>query len=77
MEPCHRLAFQVWVGPIDHDTVHHKCAVRHCFNPDHLEAATLKENVLEMHERAALRRKIRALEAQIAELQQTAANAVR
>ena len=36
---AHRLAYEVWKGPIreGHD-VHHKCGVRPCVNPTHLES---------------------------------------
>lgn len=36
---AHRIAYEVWVGeiPLGHD-VHHRCRVRACCRPDHLEA---------------------------------------
>lgn len=66
---AHRAAHEVWIGPLHGDTVHHKCAVRHCFNPNHLELATHRDNSLEMHERRAYRRKIALLEQRISELE--------
>lgn len=60
----HRLAYEEWVGPIvDGNCVHHKCSVRHCFNPDHLELTSQQANLAEMHERRAYKRKITELEA--------------
>ena len=64
----HRAAFEYWVGPVGEDTVHHKCAERLCFNPEHLQLATLRENIGEMHARKAYQRQIRTLESQVAEL---------
>lgn len=43
----HRLAYQWAKGPIPEGLqIDHLCRVRHCVNPDHLEAVTLKVNVL-------------------------------
>lgn len=69
MHRVHRIAYELWVGPIEGDTIHHKCTVRHCFNPEHLERATRRDNSLEMHERLAYRRRIKRLEQRIAELE--------
>ena len=44
---AHRWAYQHFVGPIPTGfTLDHKCRVRCCVNPDHLEPVTVKENVL-------------------------------
>lgn len=44
---AHRVAYEHAVGPIpDGLTLDHLCRVRHCVNPDHLEAVTMGENVL-------------------------------
>ncbi len=44
---AHRLAYEHFVGPIpDGLTIDHLCRVRHCVNPAHLEAVTLRENLL-------------------------------
>lgn len=44
---AHRYAFVTHVGPIPpyHD-VHHLCGVRHCVNPQHLEAISRYDHVL-------------------------------
>ena len=37
----HRVAYELFVGPIpDGYEIDHLCRVRHCVNPDHLEAVT-------------------------------------
>ena len=42
----HRAAFEVWVEPIPAGRViDHLCRVHCCFNPDHLEPVTTRENV--------------------------------
>jgi hypothetical protein len=44
---AHRFAYQQVKGPIPPGyVVHHECKVRHCCNPDHLEAQTIRDNVL-------------------------------
>lgn len=43
----HRFACEAMGRPIPPDlTADHLCRVRHCVNPDHIEAVTFKENVL-------------------------------
>ena len=43
----HRLAYRLACGEIATAlVVHHRCRVRRCFNPEHLEARTSRENVL-------------------------------
>ena len=43
----HRLAYQAAKGPIpDGLQVDHLCRVRHCINPDHMEAVTSRVNTL-------------------------------
>lgn len=42
----HRVAYELLVGPIkDGLVIDHLCRVRHCFNPEHLEAVTQKTNI--------------------------------
>lgn len=66
----HRVAYEMWVGEIPPgEQIHHKCANRLCFNPDHLQAVTQRENVAEMKARRALETRIAALEGRIQELE--------
>lgn len=66
----HRVAYALWVGPIPpSETVHHRCGNRLCFNPEHLQLATHRENVGEMFARGAYERRINELEAQVAALE--------
>jgi hypothetical protein len=44
---AHRVAYELFVGAIPDDLViDHKCRVRHCLNPEHLEPVTNRENIL-------------------------------
>ena len=51
----HRVTYQLWVGPLvaglEPD---HLCRVRSCCNPDHLEAITIRENILRGEGTAAM-----------------------
>lgn len=67
----HRVAFEEWVGEIGSETVHHKCATRLCFNPDHLQRVTQRENTAEMFARTSLERRIVELEDSAAAQAQT------
>ena len=43
----HRIFYELFKGAIPKDlTIDHLCRVRHCVNPEHLEAVTSKDNVL-------------------------------
>lgn len=43
----HRASHELWKGPIPEGTEpDHLCRVRSCFNPDHLECVTSRENTL-------------------------------
>jgi hypothetical protein len=57
----HRVAYELFVGPIGNDTVHHKCANRRCCNPNHLQRATQQENKAEMFARNGFEAEIRRL----------------
>ena len=44
---AHRVSYRLYKGPIpDGLTIDHLCRVTLCVNPDHLEAVTMRENVL-------------------------------
>lgn len=50
----HRVAYELAKGPIPAGLeIDHLCAVRHCVNPDHLEAVTHAENLRRARERQA------------------------
>ncbi len=43
----HRLSYRVFIGEIpDGLTIDHKCKMTCCCNPQHLEAVTMRENVM-------------------------------
>lgn len=66
----HRMSFALWVRPIPNGTViHHACATRACFNPDHLQAVSSHENLAEMMGRKAYEAEIAALRSRVAELE--------
>lgn len=44
--PAHRVSHELFNGPISMGLeIDHLCRVRHCVNPDHLEAVTHRENI--------------------------------
>ncbi len=48
----HRVAYELWNEPIPIGLcVRHKCDVRNCVNPTHLELGTHKDNVKDMYDR--------------------------
>lgn len=48
---AHRFSYQHFRGSADGMDVHHKCHVRCCVNPDHLEALPHVDNVLKPESR--------------------------
>lgn len=50
----HRIAYEEFVGPIPKGlTIDHLCRNRACFNPEHLEPVTMRENLLRGNTRQA------------------------
>jgi hypothetical protein len=46
-KPVHVLSYEMFVGPIPPGfEIDHKCKNRFCWNPNHLEPVTHKENIL-------------------------------
>lgn len=65
----HRLALEFHLGaPLGSQQAHHICANRSCVNPQHLQLVTARENTAEMMKRNWYERRIRDLEARLAEL---------
>jgi len=65
----HRIAYEMWVGPLEPGAVvHHKCGNSRCVRPSHLQAISQANNLAEMFERQNYQRAIRRLEAEIARL---------
>jgi hypothetical protein len=63
---AHRLAYELWVGPIPEGTVvHHICSNKVCVNPKHLQAVTPQENTAEMLERTSMQKRIAELESRL------------
>lgn len=66
----HRLTLETAMGAsLGKTPVHHRCSVRACCNPEHLQPTTLIENNLEMMERTGYRARIADLESALRELE--------
>ncbi len=67
---AHRVAYELATGEtlLPSEVVHHKCAVRHCVEPTHLQKVTGTENTAEMLERNYYIRRIAELEAEVERL---------
>lgn len=66
-EFAHRVAYEQATGVEPKGmTVHHICANPPCCNPDHLQLATHRENIAEMHARLTYEAQIKALSAELA-----------
>jgi hypothetical protein len=51
--PAHRYLYDVLVGAFDERCdIHHRCGVKACWNPFHLEAVTPKEHSARHHHRS-------------------------
>ena len=64
----HRISYEVFNGPLEGMEVHHVCANSRCFNPEHLQLVSRLENVAEMKERKAYKKRISDLELALYEL---------
>lgn len=66
----HRVAYVLATGEeIAGAQIHHTCANRRCFRPEHLQRASKADNVLEMLARRDYEARISALEAKVRELE--------
>ena len=41
---AHRVAYELFKGPIQDETIDHLCGNRTCMNPEHLDSCSLSEN---------------------------------
>jgi hypothetical protein len=66
----HRISAEMYLDSYNEDEpVHHICSNRACFNPNHLQMISQRENIAEMKERNYYIKRIASLEARIAELE--------
>lgn len=66
---AHRVSFELHFRPlVNGEVVHHKCGVRNCVNPEHLEAVSHQSNVAESLLRRQFESRISRLEKQLAKL---------
>lgn len=65
----HRLSLEAQLGcSLGKIQAHHKCAVRACVNPDHLQPAHQVDNIVEMKIRSSLTARIEQLESELRRL---------
>ena len=65
----HHYSYWLSTGKLPVETIHHKCANRSCFNPEHLQEATARENTAEMFARKSYEERIKVLEERVKELE--------
>lgn len=66
---AHRAAYDLFIGPIPKDGfIHHRCSNKLCCNPEHLQCTTWNDNLAEMLSRQSLVRRIKKLEAELAQM---------
>jgi hypothetical protein len=66
---AHRMMYRAFVDDdIEGSVIHHKCGVRHCVNPGHLEATTHLSNMAEGHRNTYLELRIAELEKRLRDL---------
>lgn len=53
---AHRVSYEIHKGPIAGGEIDHKCCVRSCVNPDHLQVVSHHKNILLTKERGRKRR---------------------
>ena len=63
---AHRVAWEVYNGPIPQDSVvHHVCANKLCINHNHLQIVTQQNNTAEMMGRKTYEKRIAELESRL------------
>lgn len=69
MRRAHRVAYELWCGPLDDKlVVHHKCGNRMCVKPSHLQAVSTQHNTAEMLERRSYEEAIEKLTEEVMKL---------
>lgn len=68
LRKTHRLAYEVYIGPLEPGSVvHHTCSVRACINPKHLQQISSQNNTAEMLERSYYIARIAELEKELSD----------
>lgn len=69
MVGAHRLVYRLTGNPLHPgDAVNHRCHTRACINPDHLNAASTRENTLDALQYTALNSRIDQLESALSDI---------